>query len=63
MHLWHGGGRVCDIKAGKTKEFGGITAHMWSSGDRQGGIGRGGVCGSAMTGRWDIGRGGVTHRR
>ena len=43
MHLWHGGGRVCDIKAGKTEEFGGINAHLWSSGDWEGGVGRGGV--------------------
>lgn len=33
MHFWHGGGRVCNIKAGKMKEFGGINAHLWSSGD------------------------------
>ena len=43
MHLWHGGGRVCDIKAGKTKEYDGINAHLWSGGDWQGAVGHGGV--------------------
>jgi hypothetical protein len=47
MNLWHEGGRVCDIKAGKTKELMELML----------------ICGATVTGRGAIGRDGVSHRR